>query len=99
MLAPGQAISAEQLQALVADDLAPGATSKRVRGALSRREQEIAVYVAQGWTNQAMADALIVSWRTVESHLSHILDKLGLATRAQVAVWAAQNGLVGDCAS
>jgi non-specific serine/threonine protein kinase len=50
--------------------------------------------VAQGWTNQAVADALIVSRRTVESHLSHILGKLGLTTRAQVAVWAAQNGLL-----
>jgi DNA-binding NarL/FixJ family response regulator len=62
---------------------------------LTRREQEIAACVARGWTNQGVADTLIVSRRTVETHLSHILDKLGLTTRAQVAVWAAQNGLWG----
>jgi non-specific serine/threonine protein kinase len=50
--------------------------------------------VAQGWTNPQIADALFVSRRTVESHISHILGKLGLTTRAQVAVWATQHGLL-----
>jgi non-specific serine/threonine protein kinase len=88
-----QSISAEQLRALLAEDTATEDSGRRQPGALSRREREIAGYVARGWTNQATADALIVSRRTVESHLSHILDKLGLTSRAQVAVWAAQHGL------
>jgi non-specific serine/threonine protein kinase len=94
VLAPGQSISPEQLLALLADDAAPVAALPQPPGVLSRREQEVAVYVAQGRTNQQMADALVVSRRTVESHVSHILDKLGLTTRAQVAVWAAQHGLL-----
>jgi non-specific serine/threonine protein kinase len=95
-LAPGQSISGEQLRALTADDTTKGGTGTGRPGRLSRREQQVAVFVAQGWTNQAVADALVVSRRTVDSHLSHILDKLGLTTRAQVAVWVAQNGLLGN---
>jgi non-specific serine/threonine protein kinase len=93
-LAPGQAISGEQLRALLADDGAPGSISMQPE-TLSRREREIALYVARGRTNQEMADELIVSRRTVETHVSHILGKLGLTTRAQIAVWVAQNGLLG----
>jgi non-specific serine/threonine protein kinase len=94
-VARGRAISGEQLRALLADDGAPGSITRQ-HGALSRREREIATYVGQGRTNQEMAEQLIVSRRTVESHVSHILDKLGLTTRAQIAVWAAQHGLLGD---
>jgi non-specific serine/threonine protein kinase len=93
-LAPGQSIGPDHLRALLADEPAPGAPGKPRSDALSRRERQIAAYVAQGWTNQQMADALIVSRRTVESHISHILGKLGLTTRAQVAVWATQRGLL-----
>ena len=93
-LAPGQSIGPDHLRALLADEAAPRAAGTPRPDALSRREREIAAYVAQGWTNQQMADALIVSRRTVESHISHILGKLGLTTRAQVAVWATQHGLL-----
>jgi DNA-binding CsgD family transcriptional regulator len=92
-LVTGQAISAEQLRALLADAAAPGVEHKQRSGALSPREREIAAYVARGWTNQQIADTLIVSRRTVESHVSHIVGKLGVRTRAQVAVWATQHGL------
>src|SRR5579859_6828595 len=91
-LAPGQALSPQQLRTLLSNGASPWA-AVRQRGALSWREREIAAYVARGWTNQQMADALIVSRRTVESHVSHIFGKLGLTTRAQVAVWASQHGL------
>jgi non-specific serine/threonine protein kinase len=92
-LAIGQSISGEQLLALLADDVAGGSVASRSK-ALSRRERELATYVAQGRTNQEIAVELIVSRRTVESHVSHILDKLGLTTRTQIVVWAAQNGLL-----
>jgi predicted ATPase/DNA-binding CsgD family transcriptional regulator len=92
-LAPGQSIGLDQLRALLADEPAPGTATTRKPDELSRRERQIAAYVAQGWTNQQIADALIVSRRTVESHISHILGKLGLTTRAQVAVWATRHGL------
>jgi non-specific serine/threonine protein kinase len=94
-LALGRTISGEQLRALLADDGVPGSRTGQ-HGALSQREREIATYVGQGRTNQEVAEELILSRRTVESHVGHILDKLGLSTRAQIAVWAAQHGLLAD---
>lgn len=55
---------------------------------LSRRELEIAELVAMGLTNQEIAQRLIISTRTVESHLTHIKTKLGLSRRAHLVVWA-----------
>ena len=50
--------------------------------------------VAQGKTNGEIAAALVVSKRTVEKHIAHILDKLGVTNRPQVVIWAVENGLV-----
>jgi predicted ATPase/DNA-binding CsgD family transcriptional regulator len=55
--------------------------------ALSRREREVADLVAQGMTNRGIAERLFLSPRTVESHVQHVLDKLGLDRRAQIATW------------
>ncbi|MGW2255856.1 ATP-binding protein [Kitasatospora sp. NPDC001660] len=57
------------------------------RSELSRREQEVAGLVAQGLTNREIADRLVLSQRTVETHVSRIMTKLGLGSRAQLAVW------------
>ncbi|WP_246365519.1 LuxR C-terminal-related transcriptional regulator [Nonomuraea rhodomycinica] len=56
-------------------------------GPLTRRETEIARLVAQGLTNKEIATALVISQRTAESHIEHIMSKLGFHSRAQVAVW------------
>ena len=56
---------------------------------LTRREREVAALLAQGISNRAIADALVVSERTVEKHAENIMSKLGFSSRAQVAVWAA----------
>ena len=58
---------------------------------LSKRELEIARMVASGMTSRAIAERLFLSDRTVESHLEHILTKLGFSSRAQVAVWVAEH--------
>ena len=63
-------------------------------GGLTEREREVAVLIAQGRTNREMADALVVSPRTVETHVSTILSKLGVSSRSQIAVWAVEVGLV-----
>jgi non-specific serine/threonine protein kinase len=64
---------------------------------LTAREQEVAILLARGLTNKEVAAMLVLSPGTVRSHVEHILAKLDLRTRAQVAVWAAQHGLVpGD---
>ncbi|HET7467030.1 MAG TPA: LuxR C-terminal-related transcriptional regulator [Candidatus Dormibacteraeota bacterium] len=57
------------------------------QGTLSRREKEIAALVAEGLTNRAIAARMFLSERTVDSHLEHIREKLGVSSRAQVATW------------
>jgi tetratricopeptide (TPR) repeat protein len=63
---------------------------------LTAREREVAALVARGYSNRAMADALVLSERTVESHVANALSKLGFNARAQLAVWAVEHGLVAD---
>jgi DNA-binding CsgD family transcriptional regulator len=60
----------------------------RAGSPLSPRELEVARLVAQGLTNKQIGRALYVSERTAENHVQHILTKLGLRNRSQVAVWA-----------
>ncbi|HEX5415586.1 MAG TPA: tetratricopeptide repeat protein [Chloroflexota bacterium] len=60
---------------------------------LTPRQREVAGLVARGLTNQQIADALVISARTAETHVQQILAKLSLASRAQLAVWAIQRGL------
>jgi DNA-binding CsgD family transcriptional regulator len=60
---------------------------------LSHREREVAVLVARGLTNRAIAEALVISERTADSHVSHILEKLGVETRAQIAAWWVEHRL------
>ena len=55
---------------------------------LTARERDVARLVAQGLSNREVADALVVTERTTESHLSHVFGKLGLRSRTQLAVWA-----------
>ena len=55
--------------------------------ALTKREQEIAACIAQGLTNRDIAARLVISDRTVESHVEHVRDKLGVRSRAQIAMW------------
>jgi tetratricopeptide (TPR) repeat protein len=61
--------------------------------ALTPRERAVAVMVARGMSNRAIADELVLSERTVETHVSNILSKLGFSSRAQIAAWAVDNRL------
>ncbi len=61
--------------------------------ALTRREREVAAMIGRGATNREVAESLVVSERTVEWHVTNVLGKLAVQTRAQVAVWAAEHGL------
>ncbi|MBA3287538.1 MAG: response regulator transcription factor [Acidimicrobiia bacterium] len=58
------------------------------RSPLTRREREVAGLVAEGLTNREIAARLFLSERTAENHVQHILTKLGLGNRSQIAVWA-----------
>ena len=67
----------------------PATRGDAVRNPLSRRETEIAGLVAQGLTNKQISARLILSERTVDSHLRSILTKLGAGSRTQIATWMA----------
>ncbi len=62
-------------------------------GVLTAREREIAVLVAGGVSNREIAARLVVSERTVDTHVQNILGKLGYRSRTQVAVWAVAQGV------
>jgi len=56
---------------------------------LTRRELQVARLIAGGRSNREIAAELVISQRTAENHVEHILTKLGFTSRAQVAAWAA----------
>ncbi|GAB2607261.1 LuxR family transcriptional regulator [Paractinoplanes abujensis] len=68
---------------------APAAASPTDWAPLTRREREVAELVAAGKTNQQIADRLVISRRTANTHLEHILTKLDFNARAQIAAWVA----------
>jgi len=70
------------------------ATAASAPSALTRREQEVAVLIARGLTNRQIAEQLVITEGTAASHVVHILNKLGYSSRAQVAAWAIETGLV-----
>jgi len=61
---------------------------------LSTREHEVLTLVAQGHTNQAIADRLFLSVKTVESYRSRLMTKLNLETRAELTQFALKHGLL-----
>ncbi|HKY53214.1 MAG TPA: response regulator transcription factor [Anaerolineales bacterium] len=67
--------------------------TKHKYGGLTARERQVAEQIAQGKSNQEIAAELFVGLKTVETHVTHILSKLGFASRAQVAAWAVAKGL------
>ncbi len=73
--------------------LTPRQAAKEEFGGLTRRERQVASVVAQGLSNQEIADELVVSVKTVEAHVTRILSKLGFSSRAQIAAWAVDKGL------
>lgn len=75
-------------------DFMSGVEDTAAPAGLTAREVEVLRLVAKGKTNRAIADELIVSEKTVSSHLSHIFTKLDLTSRAAATAFAYDNGLV-----
>jgi DNA-binding CsgD family transcriptional regulator len=71
----------------------PRRAAKHIYDGLTEREREIAVLIAQGQSNREIAAALVLSERTVATHVSNVLAKLNVASRAQIAAWASDKGL------
>jgi two-component system response regulator NreC len=63
---------------------------------LSDREREVLRLLALGHTNQEIAKTLFISVRTAETHRAHIMQKLRLATRAELVRYAMQQGLLEE---
>lgn len=65
--------------------------SENFKGKLSNREQEVALHIAQGCCNKEIATKLFISEKTVKSHITNILKKLGVDSRTKVAIQMFQN--------
>ena len=80
------------LDAALSAALSEAVTSTGISVSLTAREQEVVALVAKGRSNQNIAEALCISERTARTHVSHLLGKLGLKSRVQLAIWAHDNG-------
>jgi len=89
LFAKGRRLTVDEAIVLAFDD-----QPEDRRAGLPRRESEVAVLVARGLTNRAVAGQLYLSVRTVEAHVDRILSKLGFRTRTQLAAWAHEEGLL-----
>jgi DNA-binding CsgD family transcriptional regulator len=73
--------------------LTPRRAAKQQFGGLTDRERDVAALITRGYSNREIADRLVLSERTVETHVRSILDRLAMSSRAQVAAWAQAHGL------
>lgn len=76
--------------------ISPKRAAKQAFAGLTVREREVAKLIAQGKSNREIANALVVSERTAETHVSSILSKQGFTSRTQIATWAVEKGLAKD---
>ena len=63
---------------------------------LTEREKEILKLVAEGYTNNQIAERLVISPKTVDTHRTHVMDKLNLHSRAELVKYAMRRGLLED---
>jgi two-component system response regulator NreC len=63
---------------------------------LTEREREILKLVAEGFTNNQIAERLVISPKTVDTHRTHVMDKLNLHSRAELVKYAMRRGLLED---
>ncbi|MER5281567.1 response regulator transcription factor [Streptomyces sp. NPDC002809] len=79
--------------ALLAQD--PPGTGTGRGSTLTEREREVLGLIADGRSNREIARALVLSEKTVKTHVSNILMKLDLSDRTQAALWAVRHGAAG----
>jgi NarL family two-component system response regulator LiaR len=83
-----QAISAET----ATSDQKPAPLPKELQD-LTDREREVLEYIAEGLSNREIAEKMVISEKTVKTHVSNVLDKLGLEDRTRAAIWALKHGM------
>lgn len=76
------------------DEEAANLADQALLESLTERETEVLTLIAQGLTNQEIADQLFISMTTVKTHVGNILNKIGARDRVQAVIFAYENGLV-----
>jgi DNA-binding NarL/FixJ family response regulator len=94
----GHALSYQDTIAYALDERRPPARAPQgdAAGALTSREREVAGLIAQGLSNKEIAATMVISQRTAESHVEHILAELGVNSRAHVAAWITERTRTAD---
>jgi NarL family two-component system response regulator LiaR len=75
-----------------AEKAKPASLPEELQG-LTEREREVLQQIARGLTNREIADHMVISEKTVKTHVSNLLDKLELEDRTRAAIWALKHGL------
>ncbi|REE75597.1 non-specific serine/threonine protein kinase [Rhodococcus wratislaviensis] len=73
------------------EQVSPSPTSGGPSPTPTKREREVAALVAEGLTNKEIAARLVISPRTAQGHVEHLLTKLGFNSRAQIAAWVVES--------
>ncbi|MGV9867435.1 protein kinase domain-containing protein [Rhodococcus koreensis] len=89
----GAALSFEEAAAYALDEQHQTVTPSTPT-TLTKRELQVSELVAEGMTNRAIASKLVISQRTAQGHVEHILTKLGFTSRAQIAAWVVERSRV-----
>jgi DNA-binding NarL/FixJ family response regulator len=80
------------LDATLSASLTRAVTFGEPAAQLTPREREVVALIAKGRSNRDIAAALFISERTARTHVSHLLGKVGVESRIQLAIWAHGNG-------
>ena len=75
----------------LADEIKLDPTADAASGPLTAREFEVARLIAEGATNREIADRLVIAPKTASAHVEHILAKLGVSRRAEIAAWVSRS--------
>jgi len=92
-LAGGRTVYAQEAAAALSAYVSGGDPGESLAG-LTPREREVLTGLGHGWSNARLADELFVSEKTIKTHVSAVLRKLGLNDRTQAALFAVKSGLV-----
>jgi DNA-binding NarL/FixJ family response regulator len=93
-VARGESVLPPEIASVVVRHLAGEGPAEPGTGPLTDRELQVLELAAQGLTNHEIAQRLYISVRTVEAHLTHVYDKLGVASRTEAVVRAMQRGWI-----
>lgn len=78
---------------VLGDERAPSAAARQTSAdeVLTAREVRVAELISEGLTNRQVATRLVISLRTAETHVDHVLTKLGFTSRTRIAAWVVEH--------